>query len=251
MRWWGKGLGATFGWLAAGPWGAVLGTVLGNSADAAVTPGRRWRELGTSVSPVGWFPALFSVLGHLARADGRVSVSDIRFARGLMLRLRLDPRRRRIAARAYNRGRDPGFRPAPSLMRLRAAAFGDRRMAEGFLAVLVSGAAFGGRPAEPVLEVLRRSAVLLGVSPGELDAMLAEKGLGDRAPELGAAYAILGVAADATDREVKLAYRRLMHRHHPDRLGTTAAAGALEDAARRTVEIRRAWETVRAGRGIR
>lgn len=251
MRWWGKGIGAAFGWLAAGPWGAALGTLLGNSADAAEVSGRRWRDLGVSASPAGWYPSLFAVLGHVARADGRVSVGDVRFANRLMTRLGLGARRRGAAVRAYNLGREPGFRPESSLLRLRATALGDRRMSEGFLAVMVAAATLEGEPPGQVLSLLERCAVLLGVESGRLDAMLSERGVSLPGSGLQGAYAVLGVSVRADDREVKLAYRRLMHRHHPDRLGAQAGEASLERAARRTAEIRRAWETIRAERGIR
>lgn len=251
MRWWGKGLGATFGWAAGGPWGAAIGLLLGNSADAVAPDPRRWRDLKVAASLAGWYPALFAVLGHVARADGRVSRGDVRFARSLMARLRLSGRQRNVAVRAYNDGRDPAFRPEPSLLRLRSVAGDDKGLAEGFLAVLISAAAVDATPGARALFLLRRCAILLGVPAQRLEALLGASGADRKSGDRAAAYRTLGLSAAATDREVKLAYRRLMHRHHPDRLGTAASASLHAAAARRTAEIRRAWEVIRSHRNIR
>jgi DnaJ like chaperone protein len=61
---------------------------------------------------------------------------------------------------------------------------------------------------------------------------------------------VLGVAAGATDAEVKTAYRRLMNQHHPDKL---VAKGLPEEmvalATEKTQEIKAAYDTVKAARG--
>ena len=60
------------------------------------------------------------------------------------------------------------------------------------------------------------------------------------------AYQLLGVAPDASDAEVKKAYRRLTNQHHPDKL---VAKGMPEEmvklANEKTQEIRKAWERIR------
>lgn len=68
---------------------------------------------------------------------------------------------------------------------------------------------------------------------------------------LGDAYALLKISADATDAEVKLAYRRLMNQHHPDKL---MAKGLSEDrireASHKAVAIRDAYERIRKHRSL-
>ena len=69
---------------------------------------------------------------------------------------------------------------------------------------------------------------------------------------LGGAYRALDIEPDASDAEVKKAYRRLMNQHHPDK---QAARGLPEDmletAKERTHEIRAAYELIREHRGMR
>lgn len=54
-------------------------------------------------------------------------------------------------------------------------------------------------------------------------------------------HAILGVRSDATDAEIKQAYRRLAHRYHPDR-------NSAPDAAEQFRRVREAYEALMSGR---
>jgi DnaJ like chaperone protein len=62
---------------------------------------------------------------------------------------------------------------------------------------------------------------------------------------LAEAYQVLGLTPNATQVEVKQAYRRLMSQHHPDKL---AAKGLSEEAMRlaneKTQQISKAYETI-------
>ncbi|QQR47267.1 TerB family tellurite resistance protein [Myxococcus xanthus] len=93
-------------------------------------------------------------------------------------------------------------------------------------------------------EVLRRVAEGLGISEADEQAIIAlHLGAGDEH------YAALGLTPDATDVEVKRAFRQLAAEHHPDKsahLGRQAA----EQAARRFQQIRDAYEEIRRLRGL-
>jgi len=69
-------------------------------------------------------------------------------------------------------------------------------------------------------------------------------------PGLEAAYGILGVKADASDAEVKRAYRRLLSQHHPDKLVSKGLPDEMmKMATQKTHEIRQAYERIREARG--
>ncbi|WP_002639782.1 TerB family tellurite resistance protein [Myxococcus hansupus] len=93
-------------------------------------------------------------------------------------------------------------------------------------------------------EVLRRVAEGLGISEADEHAIISS--------HLGASdehYAALGLTPDATDVEVKRAFRQLAAEFHPDKaahLGRQAA----EQAARRFQEVRDAYEEIRRLRGL-
>lgn len=61
------------------------------------------------------------------------------------------------------------------------------------------------------------------------------------------AHEVLGVAPDATDDEVKRAYRTLVRIYHPDRFGT-ASGDVLTEANRRMQSVTQAYKTMQGER---
>jgi DnaJ like chaperone protein len=93
-------------------------------------------------------------------------------------------------------------------------------------------------------EALRRAARGLGVSEeDELEVAAHYLGEGDEH------YAVLGLTPDATDAEVKRAFRQLAAEHHPDK-AAHAGGQAAEQATRRFQEVRDAYEEIRRLRGL-
>jgi DnaJ like chaperone protein len=75
---------------------------------------------------------------------------------------------------------------------------------------------------------------------------------GADAERVTSAYAILGVTGSSSNEEIKKAYRRLMNRNHPDKLAAAGGDSVLATAAaKRTREIRGAYEMLKARRSIR
>ena len=61
------------------------------------------------------------------------------------------------------------------------------------------------------------------------------------------AYRVLGVSEDASDAEIKKAYRRLMSQNHPDKLAGKGLPESMREVAQaRTSEIGNAYERIRA-----
>ena len=70
-------------------------------------------------------------------------------------------------------------------------------------------------------------------------------GQSTRASSLGQAYSVLGISSGASDSDVKRAYRKLLSRHHPDKLAAQQVPEEMMRlAAEKTHEIRTAYETV-------
>ena len=60
------------------------------------------------------------------------------------------------------------------------------------------------------------------------------------------ALRLLGVSSEATPAQIKHAYRRLLSRHHPDKLaGSGASAARLREATEITSELHRAYALLR------
>ncbi len=57
----------------------------------------------------------YNVMGHIAKADGRVSSEEIEIAEALMNELKLTASEKKLAQRSFNRGKNPEFPLASSL----------------------------------------------------------------------------------------------------------------------------------------
>lgn len=260
MSVWGKVLGGVFGYLLAGPIGALIGVAIGHAFDrglrgiAGVVP--RARVQGA------FFTAVFSVLGHLSKADGRVNENEIRLAEAVMERMGLPGPLREQAKALFRRGKEPDFSLDEALGAFARESRHSRELIRIFLEILLQAAYADGAMHPEEERILRQVCDRLGFPRREFELletmMRASVGAGSsrrRAEahemDLAQAYRILGCAPDATDAEVKKQYRRLLNQHHPDKL---IAKGLPEElmkiAAERTVEIRKAYEKLRAARGF-
>lgn len=265
-RWTGKVVGGLFGALVGfGPVGAVLGVLLGHQFDKSqeqeALPGRAGAALGAR-----FFTSTFEVMGHLAKADGRVSEREIAAARGVMRELRLDPANVQIAIACFRRGKEPGFDLAQAIRALRGSC-GDRPdLLRIFFEIQLRAALAGTDLQAPTRAHVMNLATMLGISAFEFayieTALRTRRAQGAHRPgsakpapaglSIEDAYAVLEVQGTVDDGEITKAYRRQLSRHHPDKLKANGLPESmLEHAKQRTQQIIEAYELIRARRGIK
>ncbi|HHX81400.1 MAG TPA: co-chaperone DjlA, partial [Pseudomonadaceae bacterium] len=106
MSWWGKLIGGTFGFMLGGPLGALLGASLGHNFDRGLG-GLTSLGDGVDVERVqsAFFTAVFSMMGHLAKADGVLSRDEIALAESVMHQMRLDARQKEVAVSLFRQGK--------------------------------------------------------------------------------------------------------------------------------------------------
>ena len=96
------------------------------------------------------------------------------------------------------------------------------------------------------VEALRKVARALRLNDKEVDSML---NLHDASTNLDAAYKVLGISPDATDDEVKKAYRRMALKHHPDKV-STLGEDVRKAAEKKFQEINAAKDLIYKARGL-
>lgn len=265
MPYWGKVVGVVAGLATGRPLLALLGLALGHQFDRGFAErftGLRDDGARLERLPEAWLEALFTTMGHLAKADGRVSEQEIRAARALMHRLGLRPAQQRRAIDWFQSGKDANYPWQQTLRRLRRGSGRAGSLRRLFVQLLLEVALSKGslHRSERVLLWSICSELDVGrVELVQLEAMLraqrgfrgSPQGTAD-ARRLESAYATLGVQRSASNDEIKTAYRRLINRNHPDKLsGSDADAGEIAAAQKRTRDIRSAYEMLKARRSIR
>ncbi|AFV97742.1 heat shock protein dnaj domain-containing protein [Candidatus Sulfuricurvum sp. RIFRC-1] len=104
-------------------------------------------------------------------------------------------------------------------------------------------------------DMLHRIAYHLGFSELDLKAMMERFGSYHRnsvkESSIDQAYALLGVTAEATNDEVKKAYRALVREYHPDIIKSQGASEEyLKEATEKVQDINAAYEMIKKSRGI-
>jgi len=268
MKWIGKVTGGVLGGLVMGPVGAALGMLLGHQFDADGAEMPRGLPHEEDLNAVGerFFRATFRIMGCLAKSDGRVSEAEIAAARMVMAQLRLGAEQTRAAIECFTGGKQPGFDFEGELGALARALRGRPDLRRIFLEIQVRAALAGNNLEGPVRPRLQRVAQLLEISGFEfahIEAVLRIQsgafragpgGTGTRARDgsLEEAYRVLETGAQASDAEVVKAYRRQLHRHHPDKLQANGLPDSMiEHAKERTQQIIEAYELICERRGMR
>ena len=255
MAWWGKFVGGALGFMLGGPIGAMLGATMGHNFDSAARrQGGRQGALGQQErTQAAFFAATFSVMGHIAKADGQVSESEIGLVRQLMAQMQLNQQQKAAARRLFEQGKSPSFQPEAVLQQLRQECHRRTTLLRMFVEIQVQAAFVDGRLAPAELRILHSIAATLGFTADDLEQIIGriegvEAGAADR-PTLEQAYKILGVSAATSTDDIRRAYRKLRSRHHPDKL---VSKGLPEEmiklANEKTHEIQTAWQQIQHAR---
>lgn len=262
MAWWGKLIGGAFGFMLGGPLGAMLGAALGHRVDAALAgrAGVRYRIGDQERVQTAFFTATFSVMGHIAKVDGHVAAAEISLAENVMAHMGLSPEQRKTAINLFDAGKQPDFPLDDVLDQFRRECHHRHTLMQMFLQIQLQAAFADGRLDESEQRVLQHVFARLGFSREEYEHLLHmmrgawhyEEARRDRRaprPRLDDAYAVLGVSENASDEEIRKAYRRLMSQHHPDKL---VAKGLPEEmmalAKEKVQDVNRAYDQIREAR---
>lgn len=258
----GRVVGTLLGWLAFRHiLGAVLGFIAGLYFDRALgrtLAGGAGGKLDERLKPL-FMQLLFTSLGHLAKADGRVSQAEIDHTEQIISQMGLDAEGRKQAIQWFQQGakKEQDYRALlDEFVHLSGNRPGLRRM---LLEMLVQLTLADGRiePGEEV--VLIDIAAALGVPKAAFRLLLEQikaqqhfqqQRAGEvQGDALADAYQALGVSEDDSDQTIKKAWRKLMSEHHPDKLIAQGVPdAAVREATERSQVIQAAYDMIKKHR---
>ena len=251
----GKWIGGYLGWSAFGPLGGLIGFVVGALFDTATSSGegetlRLDQEQSQQGDRNSFFLSMLVLAAYIVKADGKVMHSEMELVRGML--------RQNFGEAAAQQGDQMMRQMFMEQDRQGASVYRERiRQACQQIAVnvdysgrlqllnfLVMIAQADGRVDQVEVTALKEVAQWMQMSPQEVDAMLHLEG-----DSLEDAYQVLGVSPDASDAELKKAYRKLALEHHPDRVAKLGD-DVRKAAEKKFQEINAAKDRIWKARGM-
>lgn len=269
----GKVLGFLIGFFTLGPVGALIGLLVGHFFDKGLAGVKLGFDPQKKAEvEQAFFTAVFPLMGHLAKSDGRVSEAEIQGTEQIFAKMGLDENGRAEAISLFKSGTASDFSVDDSINRFIAVCGEYRDLKQILLVYLISMAYADGELHSAEEAILAEVAEKLGYSRIAFNRLMGmisaqahfyrrqgyqqggyqqQEGFGPAASqsELDFAYRALGVEASAGDAEVKKAYRKLMSEYHPDKLaGRGVPDEMVKLATERAQEVQSAYDLIKKSR---
>ncbi len=259
MSWWTTVLGGAFGFILGGPLGAMLGAALaGNLSKSKSNFGGFAKDYHIGDQQrvqAAFFSGLFSVMGYIAKVDGKISKSEILLAQQVMQHMQLADDMQKVAKELFNQGKQKGFNLDEVLEQFRLESHRRTHLVRMFLEIQIQAAYADGVLDDKEHNALKYIAQKLHFPIHELESLIQKFAITSGHVgklTIDEAYVVLGVDKSLTDKEIKRAYRRMLAQHHPDKL---VAKGLPEEmmqvAKEKTQEIISAYELIKKQRSMR
>ena len=236
----GKWIGGVLGWAALGPLGAIIGYYIGSALedDSRSESGTDPRyDQGERNS---FLISLLVLSAAVIKADGKVTSAEIAKQREIFAR--------NFGAQAANEAEKivkeivhKDFNIYEVCGQVRSCMDYSQRM-QLYHYLVSLGACDGLMQCE--VDILEVIATNIGLSKGDADPILALF-----RPSNDANYRILGISPEATDEEVKKAYRRMAVKYHPDKVATLGE-DVQKAAEEKFKAVSQAYEAICRERGI-
>ncbi len=266
---WGKWIGGIIGFSNWGILGALAGYCIGRMIDdAASAKSENPYNGGYSSSQSGYSstnerrdqrnPFLFSLMvlsSYIIKADGKVMHSEMEYVRNF-LHSNFGPsavtQGEQILYRLFERQKQEGmnaFRNEILGCCYEIRQQFDQSIRLQLLNFLVNIAKADGVVTNEEVAALKEVALNIGLSEQEVDSMLHLSQGCSSDGTLEDAYKVLEITPDATDEEVKAAYRKMALKHHPDRV-SALGEDVRKAAEQKFQEINNAKQRIYKARGM-
>lgn len=254
----GKWIGGALGFMTMGPLGALAGYFVGSWFEKVTESYETGNEERKQYSEEGqrnsFFFSMMVLTSYIIRSDGKIMHSEMEFVRrflrnnfgpgaaeqGERVLLMLFEKVKELDQKSPNAFRnmiyDCGTQIAdnmPEAQRLQLLAF------------LIQIAKSDGNVSPEEIEALNDVAAAMRISMQDVDSMFNMGG-----QSLTEAYKVLEIEPTASDEEVKVAFRKMTLKHHPDKVATLGE-DVRKAAEEKFKQINAAKEQIYKARGIK
>lgn len=257
MQMWGKFFGFVIGFMFGRLFGGLLGFWLGHLYDRKVAQLKGIGGNGAQRQAL-FFNSTFAVMGHIAKASGQVTKTDIKQASMMMDDMRLSGDARRNAQDAFSQGKASDFDLIGCLNTFKMISMGRRDLMQMFIEIQIQAAFADGELHPNEHRILVIVGKELGFSEVHLNELLKrwqtefKMHRGSEQVSEQDAYEMLGVTESSSDQQVKRAYRKLMNEHHPDKLVAKGLPEQMMQVAKaKAQDIQAAYDRVKTARGMK
>ncbi|MDB9933536.1 co-chaperone DjlA [Candidatus Thioglobus sp.] len=259
MSWWTSVLGGALGYMIGGPLGAMLGVAFAGNLSKGKS---NFRGSASDYRPgdqqrvqAAFFSSVFSVMGFIAKVDGKVSKSEILLAQQVMQHMQLSEDMQKAAKELFNQGKQKDFNLDEVLEQFRTESHRRTHLVRMFLEIQIQATYADGVCDDKEYDALKYIAQKLRFPIHELERLIQQFSVASGKSSkltIDDAYVILGADKSLTDKELKRAYRRLLAQHHPDKLVAKGLPDEMIKLANdKTQEIISAYELIKKHRGMR
>jgi len=235
------------GWVLGGPIGAILGFAVGSMIDntEAITqqgnPYTRNRRMYRT-TPNDFMVSLLVLSAAVMKADGKVMKSELNYVNDFFVRQfgKEIAHEQMILLRGILKQE----------LKLREVCLQIKSNMDHAMRLQLIHYIFGLANADQTLDgsevrVIEEIARYLGISQKDYQSIRAMFG-----HDTESAYEILEVSSDASDAEIKKAYRKMAIKYHPDKLSNLGPE-FKEAAEEKFVKVKEAYETIKKKRNIK
>lgn len=254
MSIWGKIIGGAVGFGFGGPYGALLGALAGHIAVDKRAADARARErierrggYEAEERQYAFAVAVVTLSAKLAKVDGHVSRDEVAAIKRVF---RIPAADTETVAAIFNEARREAAGFEPYAQQIATIFAGRRELLEELLGALLMVAHADGVYHPEERRMLQRVAEIFGLAESEFRRIEATFA-GALGRDEGDPYEVLGLSANASDAEVRAAYRKLVRETHPDRLAAQGLPPDFVDVAtKKSAEVNAAWDRIKKSRGL-
>lgn len=251
----GKWIGGVLGWVVLGPLGALLGYLVGSAVDGYIERSSESSDGNTSRTNTyrrstysateqrnSFLVSLLVLSAAVIKADGKTLQSELDYVKDFVRRnfgedavpeaMRMLEQLTRQEVNIYSVG--------PQIAQY--MNYSQRLQLFHYLVQIAMADGHFDKKEKGVLEAIGAT---IGLGQADYESVIAMF-----YKETNAAYTVLEISANATDDEVRAAYRKMAMKNHPDKVATLGP-DVQKAAAEKFRQVQEAYETIKRERGMK